>query len=251
MSVNGFPSTGPVKIGPSFADSYAGTYLALAISMALFNRERTGEGMRIDVAMVDSMFSALEKGPIQYFLTGKSPDLHLNSLIACAPWEAIEAKDGQFVIAVGSVKHFELLCEAIGRPELAKDPRFDVYMHRMNNYYTEGGFRSIILEWSMQRTVDEVYDILSSYGLPCGKVKSIGQCAESEQTKARNMVWEVYDPGFKDTFRMPGTPMKFHGCPDEIRKAAPLNGEDNVEVLKELGYSDEEIKQLREEGVFN
>ena len=250
MWMTGTPESGPLKIGPSVADSYTGTYLALGIAMALYNRERTGEGMELDCAMVDTMFGSLENWAMNYFLLGEDPDNSVNTEGAYAPWDSFHAKDGMYVIACGTYKHFSLLMEAIGMPELATDPRFESDAARAKNYLTPGGLKEIIENWGADKTREEIGEIILGAGVPWGQVKSVGECAESEQTKVRNMVWEYDDPNFGKTVKMPGSVIKFHGRPDEIIKPSPALGEDNDKVLREIGYSQEKIDELRALGII-
>ena len=238
-----------VKVGPAIADNYSGTYLALGVAMALFQRERTGLGRRLDVSMVDTVFSILETGVVQYTLKGivSRPEGNRDPVIA--PFDAFEAKDGMFVLACGTDKFFRALAGAMGQPELAEDPRFASNSARVENYIP--ALKNIIENWSRQLTVDELEEIIAAAGVPFGRVQNTKQACESEVIRSRNMLWNIYDPAFGREISIPGTPIKMHGCEDAPLKAAPLLGEDTVSILKNLlGKDDQSIKQLKEEHVI-
>lgn len=238
----------PTKIGPAVADNYSGTYLSLGVVMALFQRERTGLGRRIDVSMVDTVFSILETGVMQYTLKGIISKPEGNSDPVIAPFDAYRGKDGQFVMACGTNKFWHSLCDAMGRPELKTDPRFIDNPARVANYIPT--LKGIIEDWSTQLTMDELEEKICAVGVPFGKINNVAQACESELMKSRNMLWDVYDPSFGREIRMPGTPLKIHGCEDKATKAAPLMGEDTDAVLKKLLDMDEKsIAALHESGV--
>ena len=248
MSMTGFGDE-IVKVGPAIADNYSGTYLSLGVVMALFQRERTGLGRRLDVSMVDTVFSILETGVVQYTVKGivSKPEGNRDPVIA--PFDAFEAKDGMFVLACGTDKFFRALSAAMGRPELAEDPRFADNSSRVENYIPT--LKDIIEDWSRQHTVDELESIISAAGVPFGRVQNVQQACESDLIRQRNMLWDVYDPAFGREIRIPGTPIKMHGCEDKIQKAAPTLGEDTDEILKKLLNKDaESLSRLHADGVI-
>ena len=248
MSMTGFGNE-IVKVGPAIADNYSGTYLSLGVVMALFQRERTGLGRRIDVSMVDTIFSILETGVIQYTLKGivSKPEGNRDPVIA--PFDAFEARDGMFVLACGTDKFFQALSAAMGRPELAEDPRFADNSSRVEHYIPT--LKNIIEDWSRQHTVDELETIISAAGVPFGRVQDVQQACESDLIRRRNMLWDVYDPAFGREIRIPGTPIKMHGCEDKAQKAAPTLGEDTDEILKKLLNKDaESLSRLHADGVI-
>lgn len=112
------------KVGPAIADNYSGTYLSLAIVMALYQKERTGLGRRVDVSMLDTIFSILETGAIPYTLNGKIAEPAGNRDPEIAPFDVLKAKDGSFAIACGTQKFWKSLCQVMNRPELAENPHF-------------------------------------------------------------------------------------------------------------------------------
>ena len=248
MSVTGFQDGPPCKIGPSVGDNYSGAYLCMGILMALYEREQTGVGRRIDVAMVDTLFSVMENFVMEYTIDGKTPHRAGNQDPSIAPFDSFHAKDGDFVMGCGTNKMFAELCGAMGREDLPSDPRFVTNVARCENYLTD--LKPIIEEWTTTKTVAEMEEIITGLKIPFGQILTIPEVAEHPQTKERNMLWNVYQPGMDREIRIPGTPVKIHGEEDVCQKAAPLLGEDNTAILTSLGYSEEQVAELKANGVL-
>lgn len=249
MSVTGFPDGPPCKIGPSVGDNYSGAYLCMGVLMALYEREKTGVGRRIDVAMVDTLFSVMENFVVEYTIDGKTPHRAGNQDPSIAPFDSFEAKDGDFVMGCGTNKMFAGLCEAMGKPDLITNPLYDTNIHRCENYIP--GLKGIIEEWTKTKTVAELEEIIVGIGIPFGNILTIPQAAEHPQLQQRKMLWEVHQNGMDAKIRIPGTPIKIHGELDEAQKGAPVLGEDNDAVYKEVaGLTAEEIQKLRDGGII-
>ncbi|MBR4016145.1 MAG: CoA transferase [Anaerotignum sp.] len=247
MSVTGFADGPPCKIGPSIGDNYTGAYLCMGILMALYEREKTGVGRRIDVAMMDTLFSVMENFVVEYTIAGKTPHRAGNQDPSIAPFDSFHAKDGDFVMGCGTDKMFAALCDAMGKGELSADPRFDTNLHRCDNY---AELKPLIEAWTATKTVKELEEIISGMQIPFGEILNIPQAAEHAQTKERNMLWEVFQPGMERHIRIPGTPIKIHGETDAPQKAAPLLGEDTAAILSALGYDAAAISDFRAAGVI-
>lgn len=247
MSVTGFPDGPPCKIGPSIGDNYTGAYLCMGILMALYEREKTGVGRRIDVAMMDTLFSVMENFVVEYTIAGKTPHRAGNQDPSIAPFDSFHAKDGDFVMGCGTDKMFAALCDAMGKTGLSTDPRFDTNINRCAHYDT---LKPLIEDWTQTKTIQELEEIISSLKIPFGKILDIPQAAEHPQTKERNMLWEVFQPGMERNIRIPGTPIKIHGETDEPQKAAPILGEDNAAVYGTLGYDAASLSIFSEKGVI-
>lgn len=246
MSITGFPDSPPTKIGPSMGDNYSGAFLCIGILMALYKREKTGEGSRIDISMMDALFSVMENLVVDYTVTGEIPMRAGNADPSITPFDSFHAKDGDFVMGCGTDKMFVEFCDAIGKSYLYKDPRFDNNYHRSCNYLPD--LKREIEEFTMTKTVAEMEELLVSLKIPVGRIQNIKEACEHPQLKERNMLWTVHQPGMDADFTMPGTPIKIHGEPDELIKPAPLLGEDNDAILGELGYSAEQIARFKEDG---
>lgn len=247
MSVTGFADGPPCKIGPSVGDNYTGAYLCMGILMALYEREKTGVGRRIDVAMMDTLFSVMENFVVEYTIAGKTPHRAGNQDPSIAPFDSFRAKDGDFVMGCGTDKMYAALCGAMGREDLVTDPRFVTNLDRCDHY---AELKPMIEEWTMTKTVMELEEIISGLAIPFGEILTIPQAAEHPQTKIRNMLWDVYQPGMERSIRIPGTPIKIHGEADEVQKAAPILGEDNKLVYGQLGYTEEELLELANKGII-
>lgn len=249
MSVTGFADGPPCKIGPSVGDSYTGAYLCMGVLMALYEREKTGVGRRIDVGMVDTLFSTMENFVVEYTIAGKHPHRAGNQDPSIAPFDSFQAKDSDFVMGCGTNKMFAGLCQAMGREDLIDDPRFNTNLNRCDNYLRD--LKPIIEEWTQTKTVAELEEIICGLSIPFGPILTIPEISEHSLTKERNMLWDVYQPGMDKTIRIPGSPIKIHGEEDKAQKGAPILGEDNFAVYTEiLGLSAEEIKSLEEKNVI-
>lgn len=248
MSVTGFADGPPCKIGPSVGDNYSGAYLCMGILMALYEREKTGVGRRIDVGMVDTLFSVMENFVVEYTIAGKKPHRAGNQDPSIAPFDSFQAKDSQFVMGCGTNKMFAGLCGAMGREDLIEDPRFQTNLLRCENYLHD--LKPLIEEWTTTKTVAELEEIIVPLQIPFGPILTLAETADSDMIKERNMLWNVYQPGIDREIRIPGTPIKIHGTEDKAEKGAPLLGEDNLAIYGALGLSAEQLESLTKDNVI-
>lgn len=246
MSITGFEDTPPVKVGPSIGDNYSGTYMALGICMALIHRQKTGEGQRLDVAMLDTIFSILENSVVEYTVGGNIPGRKGNIDPGIAPFDSFEAKDGTVVVGVGTDKMWEKLCNVMGKPELCQDPLYISNEKRCENYIP--GLKNIVESWTLTKTKVELEEILCAEGIPFGNILSVPEVVEHPQIQERNMVLEVDDPAL-GKIRIPGVPIKLHSTPGDVYKPAPLLSEHTDKILEKMGYSLDDIRSLHEKGV--
>jgi crotonobetainyl-CoA:carnitine CoA-transferase CaiB-like acyl-CoA transferase len=246
MDLTGFPDGPPVKVGNSIADLAAGTMAAHGIVLALFARERTGEGQRVEIAMLEVMAALLTYQGQAYFATGQSPRRRGNQHPSIAPYEVFEAADGYLTIGVANNSLWGRFCQAIGRPELTTDPRFDTEAKRVQN---REALLPILSGVFGTAPVGQWLDRLQQAGVPAGKIKSVGEALESEQLRARGAIVSLAHPA-AGPMRMVGPPIRLHGTPGEAAGPAPLLGEHTEEILgKVCGYSGEAIARLRTDGV--
>lgn len=247
MSITGSPDAPPTRVGTSIADILAGMFTAYGIMIALYNREQTGKGSRIDVAMVDSVASVLENAIIRYFATGKSPTPIGSRHPSLAPFDMFRAKDGYMVIAIGNENLWYRFCQAIGKKELLKDPRLANNKKRVKN---ERILKSLIERWTKKKTVKELLIIFNKRGIPCGPVNSMERMVRHPQILFRNMIQEIKHPA-AGRIKMAGIPLKMAGFSDKIPGRPPLLGEHTEEILRKyLRYSPKRIKALKKEGVI-
>jgi formyl-CoA transferase len=246
MDLTGFPDGPPVKVGNSIADLAAGTMAAHGIVLALFARERTGAGQKVEIAMLEVMAALLTYQGQGYLTTGVTPRRKGNQHPSIVPYEVFEAADAYLTVGVANNSLWGRFCQAIGHAELASDARFDTEAKRVQQ-------REVLVPLLARifRTAPaaEWLGRLERAGVPAGKIKSVGEALESEHLRARGAIVTVTHPT-AGPMRMVGPPIRLHGTPAEVAGPAPLLGQHTDEVLtKLLGYSPEAVAQLRAAGV--
>ncbi len=246
MTITGFPDNPPTKVGPSVGDNYTGTYLALGIMMALYHRELTGEGQRLDVSMVDTLFSILENAVVQYTVAGEIPGRNGNADPGIAPFDAFLAKDGMIVMGVGTNAMWKKLCNIMGRPDLFEDPRYLNNDARCRNYLPD--LKDDVESFTRTKTKEELEVLLNEAGIPFGRIFTVAEAAKHPQLQAREMLIEVDDPVL-GKIKIQGVPIKLHSTPGSVQQPAPMLGEHTTEILLQMGYSRDEIKNLHDRNI--
>ena len=231
MSITGTPGGPPVRIGMSIGDIGAGLYTCVGVNSALYHRAQTGEAMKVDIGMFDCQLALLENAILRYFLSGKAPGplgvRHPN----IAPFEAFDASDGKIIIAAGNDSLYAKLMEAIGRPELVKDPKYLTNELRLQSMEALKGDIEAVLK---SKSIAHWIKVLDDAGVPAGPINNVGQAIESPQARARNMVITTEDP-IAGTVKLVGNPIKLSGFADPAtRKPAPELDADREHILKEL-----------------
>lgn len=231
MSVTGHPGGPPTRVGTSIGDITAGLFTAIGISSALFDRNRTGKGMKVDVAMLDCQIAILENAIARYFSTGQVPGPLGARHPSITPFEAFKAKDGHLIVAAGNDALFAKLCEAIGRPDLATNPLFVSNAKRTDH---AAALRDELEQALAAKPVAEWLDILDKAGVPSGPINNVKQALEDPQIEARNMVVAIDD---KDVGKlsMAGNPIKLsaYGDPATRGPVPDLDG-DRATILKSV-----------------
>ncbi|MFV3332505.1 CaiB/BaiF CoA transferase family protein [Pseudomonas sp. NY15437] len=244
---DGVPGAGPQKVGVAVSDVMTGLYSVVAIQAALLARERTGRGQHCDMALLDVQVAMLGNQSQNYLATGRSPGRQGNAHVNIVPYQVFSAKDMDFIIACGNDSQFVSLCEAIGLPELPRDPRFTRNADRVRN-------RDIIVgklaEHFQGDTADNWVRRIHAMKVPVGVINDIGRALDEPQVVARDMLVDIphaQNPGF----RMVGSPLKLSETPVEYQRPAPMLGEHTDEVLKRrLGLDDARLAALKAEGVI-
>lgn len=231
MAATGEDGGAPLKTGESVADLVAGLFASWAIMAALVQRNATGQGATLDVAMYDALFSMLTTSHALNFYAGVLPRRVGNRHPLSTPFGCFRTRDGQVVIAVLNGGQFQRLAALIGRPEAAEDPRFASDSSRTEN---EPALRAMIEEWSARLTTEEAVAALAAQGLPTAPIWDIAQAAKSEHAVARGLVGEVAHPVLG---RAPvvGQPVRFDGAKPVASSPAPRLGGDTDAVLQQFG----------------
>lgn len=246
MDLTGYPDRPPVKLGASLADIVTGLYAFQGILLALLARYRTGKGQYVDVALLDSMVSTLTYQALIYLTTGRSPQRMGTRHPSIVPYECFEAKDGFVNVAVTNQKQWVNFCRALGFPEIAADPRFEKMEARLANYLELKQKIDAVFS-TMSRA--EVMSRMSEVGIPVGPVNTVKEIMEDPHIHAREMVQELIHPEY-GPLRVLGIPIKLSETPGAVESAPPRFGEHNGEVLRKIGFSDAEIRQLVESAVI-
>lgn len=244
LNLTGFKEDDPVKVGPSVADHVAGIYLMVGVGMALYHREKTGEGQHIDVSMFDVIFSLLENAIVNYTMGGFIPERNGNVDPSIAPFDVYACKDGFVALGVGNDKLFNKFANIIGHQELLEDERYKDNVSRCDNYIPD--LQNLIREWCADYTKSGIEDIMDEAGIPCGPVLNVKEAIEHPHIQARDMMVHCEHPTVGDMY-FQGCVIKLSETPGEVETAPPLVGQHNREVF---GLSEEEEKALIEEGVL-
>lgn len=246
QSITGAPDGPPTKVGTSIADLVSGLYAAQGILLALYRRERTGEGEVVDVAMLDAVVSLLTYQAGRYFCDGAVPARAGNRHPSIVPYETFAARDGHLNLAVGNDKIWRTFCACIGRPDLPADPRFATNPSRVAH---RDALAETLQDVFLSDTVEHWVGKLQAAGVPCGAIHDVGQALEHEVVAARDMVVSLQHPT-AGLIRTTGVPVKLQNAPGAVRRPPPLLGQHTREVLTELlELDDDTIGRLCEDGV--
>jgi len=246
MSITGSEESGPMKVGVAIVDVLTGLFTAIGILAALQERERSGKGQVVDVALLDVSVAALINVASNYLVSGQLPRLLGNAHPNIVPYQTFDAQDQPMVVAVGNDRQFASFAQVIGRPELAEDERFATNPARLKH---RDELVAIIQEALKMRPAHDWMERLQAVGVPCAPIQTLDQVFSHPQVLARGMVVEMEHPT-AERVRLVGSPLHLSRTPVTYRSHPPLAGEHTEAVLKELGYTAEEVVRLRDEGVI-
>jgi formyl-CoA transferase len=241
MSVTGEPGGDPVKCGIPISDLSAGLFCAFGIMSAYVARGRTGRGQRIDTSLFEGALALSIWESAELWATGRIPQPLGSAHRLTAPYQALRTRNGYITVGGNNQRLWARLCAAVGRDDLAEDPRFatnDVRMANRPELVAE--LESALAE----RDTDDWVTALLDAGVPAGPIHDYEQVFQDPHTHAREMLVEMEHP-VEGTVRGLGIPIKLSETPGQIRRAAPLLGQHTVEVLSEAGLSQQEIDRLR------
>ncbi|MGP6138650.1 MULTISPECIES: CaiB/BaiF CoA transferase family protein [unclassified Jeotgalibaca] len=248
MSVTGYPDQPPVRAGASIADIMAGQNAVIGILAALQHRDRTGEGQWVDVALIDSAIVSLASVS-QVYLTDHSqvPNRRGNGYVAGAPGGAYKCKDGYVVTLALGERAWLKITEVMGREDLREMGQFKTNNDRVNNYQE---LDSLVDAWAATLTVDEAVETLLASGLPAGPILNMEQVYNDSHVRdAREMFTKIDHPVVGEV-EITNQGIKMSATSPYVRSSSPTLGQHNTEVLKEFGFSKEEIERFTQEGII-
>jgi crotonobetainyl-CoA:carnitine CoA-transferase CaiB-like acyl-CoA transferase len=249
MSITGDPDADggrPTKVGVAISDVVSGLFGTVSVLAGLLARERRAAGgQRIDVSLLESTLAVLVNQAQNAFVGGRAPGRLGNAHPNLVPYETFRTADGELAIAVGSERQWPRLCEAIGLPGLAGDPRFATNGERVVH---RAELRPILAARFAAHTTAEWTEALDAADIPFGPINDIAAAFATPQAQARGMTVEVEHPAL-GVLRQVGVPFRLSATPASIRSAPPLLGEHGDEILAELGYDAADVRTLHDLGV--
>jgi formyl-CoA transferase len=249
--INGFPDQPPPRMHLSLGDSLASLFAVHGILSALYWRDALGGGVGqvVDVSLMEASFALLESTVPEYDRLGIVRGPQGTNLKGIAPSNIFKSSDDKWVVIAANADNvFRRLCDAIGRPELADDPKFATHLARGEN---QDEIEGIVGDWAQEHTAKEIDETLNQAGVICGPIYTIADIFEDPQYQARDMLLKHVDPEFGE-YIGPGIVPKLSRTPGAVRWSAPWEeGSHNEEIYGGLlGVEGEELASLREEGVL-
>ena len=249
MSVTGWPDGPATRCGGPMSDVMGGISLCSGVLAALYYAKQTGTGQKVDIALVDTLVASLQIINMIYLATGRIPERIGNRYESSYPYDTFPTKDGtDVVIGCANTKFWRILCEFMGQPQLADDPRFKENGDRVKNHQL---IRPLVEAWTLTQNSQEIVEKLLSKGVPACPIYNIKQVTEDPQIAgAREMFIEKEYPRI-GKLKVTNTHIKMSETKPEFRTPSPDLGQDNMEVYEGLlGMNRDQVQELRERGAI-
>jgi len=249
MSVTGFPDGPPVQAGPTLVDFMGGIHLYAGILTALYDRDRSGKGCLVEVAMQEAVYPTLAASYDYYYRTGEVPPRTGNrqSGLNSAPYNVFATTDGHVAIHVVTEAHFQNLLKAMGREDLQDDPRFATNAGRVTHMDETD---ALVEAWTRTLPKMEVFARAKAYRIPCAPVRTAPEVMNDPHMHERGMLERVDHPELGEIV-VPSTPLRLHGIDRVATRPSPTIGQHNEEIYGGwLGLSAGEIDELRATGAI-
>ena len=245
MSTTGHAGMPPTRVGGAVIDYGTGMWLAIAVLAALRRRDQTGEGGELETALLDTALGWVSYHVTGYLATGQIPGPMGTGVPAIAPYQAFPTCDGWVMIAAGNDALFRRLCQALDMPELASDERFLTNPLRSANQKV---LIPMIEERTRTRTTAELLELTRRHAVPCSAIRDIAEVVADEQVAAAELIEAAPDPeveGYRDV----ALPLRIDGDRPRGAVTPPRAGEHTLQILAELGYGEDEARELIDSGV--
>jgi len=240
FSINGEEGSKPTRLGLAGVDMGTGLYSAIAILMALLERQRSGQGQYLDMTLYDCAVSLMHPHIPNYSLSGKVPGPTGNAHPNISPYDTFHTKTVDIFIGAGNNRAWAKLCRELGRDDLLADSRFADNIDRVNN---RDALKTEIESSLAELDGEEIANRLASAGLAAGPIHNTQQVVDHPHTHHRQMTVE------KDWYKMAGTPIKFSRTPGAMRHLPPNYGEHSRQLLADIGFDEATIDSLLADGV--